>query len=233
MKVSMRYFHYRSHTPITIFNICFHFGLKQFATYILMDQRLNQNRYTINPETGWKIKVETQTWKRLATKYYMIDRTFRDQLIPDSGTNRTNKVWGEKTSSMKTTRKQKHTTPHKRVGDSKGERKYFIVWSKTWNERYIEYEWNGHKFGRSDNNRFLNSWTRWRRDEKHNEPFSSDCFDDKVPECRLSDVIQSSLGYALTYYHTLNDDMYKEWMDEKRLKKDFRTQKDDEKRIWV
>ena len=29
----------------------------------------------------------------------------------------------------------------------KGERKYLVVGSKAWNERYLEYEWDGHKFG--------------------------------------------------------------------------------------
>ena len=59
--------------------------------------------------------------------------------------------------------------------------------------------------------------------------------DCKVAEGRLSDVIQSSLGYTLTYYHTMDGNMYKEWMNEKRTKKDFRIQNDDdnERRIWV
>ena len=59
--------------------------------------------------------------------------------------------------------------------------------------------------------------------------------DCKVAEGSLSDVIQSSLGYTLTYYHTMDGKMYKEWMNEKRTKKDFRIQNDDdnERRIWV
>ena len=48
------------------------------------------------------------------------------------------------------------------------------------------------------------------------------------------DAIQSSLGYALTYYHTIDGNMYKEWMNEKRTKKGFRIHKDDdEKRISI
>ena len=198
-----------------------------------MDQRCNQNRYTINPETRWKIKVGTQTWKRLATKYYMIDGSFRDQLIPDSRTYRTNKVWDENTSSMKTAMKPKHTTLHKRVGYSKGEWKYLIVWSKTWNEHNIEYEWNGHKFGKKRQQllpEFMNTVKKRRETQRAN---FFRLFDDKVPECRLSDVIELSLEDALTYYHTLNDDMYKEWMNEKRLKKDFCTQKDDEEGVGI
>ena len=59
-------------------------------------------------------------------------------------------------------------------------------------------------------------------------------FDRKVAEGRLSDVIQSFLGYALTYYNTVDGNMYKEWMNEKRTKKDFHIYKnDDEKRVWI
>ena len=46
-------------------------------------------------------------------------------------------------------------------------------------------------------------------------------------------MIDSSLGYALTYYHTVDGDMYKDWMNEKRTKKDFRLNNDDDKRLWV
>ena len=40
-------------------------------------------------------------------------------------------------------------------------------------------------------------------------------FDLKISEGSMSDVIESSLGYALTYYHNLNGGMYKKWMNEK------------------
>ena len=47
-------------------------------------------------------------------------------------------------------------------------------------------------------------------------------------------MIESSLRYARTYYHTVDGDMYKEWMNEKQTKKDFHMHKnDDERRIWV
>ena len=56
----------------------------------------------------------------------------------------------------------------------------------------------------------------------------------KVSEGSLLDAIQSSFGYALTYYHTMDGNMYKEWMNEKWIKKYFRIHKDDDKRrIWV
>ena len=58
-------------------------------------------------------------------------------------------------------------------------------------------------------------------------------FDGKVAEGHLSDVINSTLGYALTYYHTIDGNMYKEWMNEKRTKKDFHIKNDNERRIWV
>ena len=43
-----------------------------------------RDEYTINPETGRKIKVGSQIWKRLAAKHYMIDVKFTDETIPDS-----------------------------------------------------------------------------------------------------------------------------------------------------
>ena len=55
-----------------------------------------------------------------------------------------------------------------------------------------------------------------RREARRNKAFAR--FDRKVAEGRLSDVIDSSLGYALTYYHTVQGDMYKEWVKEKRTK---------------
>ena len=55
----------------------------------------------------------------------------------------------------------------------------------------------------------------------------------KVAEGRLSDVIDSSLGYALMYYYTIDKNMYKEWMNEKWTKKDFYLNNDDDKRLWV
>ena len=77
----------------------------------------HRDEYTINPETGRKIKIGTPTWKRLATKYYMIIGKFTDQTIPDSRAYLSNKVWDENTGSMKAARKPKHTPPRKRVGD--------------------------------------------------------------------------------------------------------------------
>ena len=113
-----------------------------------MESRRSDKRYTTNPDTGRRIVVNGPTWRRLSTKYYTNnDGSFTDELIPDSRTYRTNKVWDENTNSMKTARKPKHPTPRKRVGDPKGERKYLIVGSKLWNDRYLEYEWNGREFG--------------------------------------------------------------------------------------
>ena len=55
-------------------------------------------------------------------------------------------------------------------------------------------------------------------------------FDRIIVEERLLDAIQLSLGYTLTYYRTVDENMYKEWMNEKRTKKDFRIHKDDDEK---
>ena len=71
-----------------------------------------------------------------------------------------------------------------------------------------------------------------RREVQRNKFFAM--FDRKVAEGRLSDVIQSSLRYVFTYSNTLDGIMYKEWINEKRTKKDFNIHKNDnKKRIWV
>ena len=71
-----------------------------------------------------------------------------------------------------------------------------------------------------------------RREVQRNKFFA--IFDRKFTEGCLSDMIQSFLGYSLTYYHTVDGNMYKEWMNEKQTKKDFRIHKnDDEKRVWI
>ena len=135
---------------------------------------------------------------------------------------------------MKAARKSKHATPRKRVGDPKGEKYYYIVGSKAWNERYLESEWNGQEFGdkrRQSLPEFMDM-VKKRREVRRYKFFTM--FDRKVSEGRLSDVIQFSPGYALIYYNTIDGNMYKEWMNEKRTKKDFHIHKDDDKRrIWV
>ena len=52
-----------------------------------------------------------------------------------------------------------------------------------------------------------------RREVRRNEFFA--IFDLKVAEGSLLDVILSSFGYSLTYFHTMDGNMYKEWMNEK------------------
>ena len=186
-----------------------------------------RDEYTIFPETGQKIKLGTQTWKRLASKYYTIDRKFTDQPIPDSRAYLSNKVLGVK--EVIPTRR----VTHRRVSDPKGERKYLIVGSKAWNERFLEYEWNGHEFGDKRGRPLPETmYTVEKRREARRSKFFAR-FDRKVSEGRLSDVINSSLGYALMYYHTADGDMYKEWVKEKRTKKDFRLNNDDDNRLWV
>ena len=136
-------------------------------------------KYTINPETGQKIKVGTLTWKRLATKYYMIDGAFIDQVISDS--------------RAFTIKKDKERKACKQVVYPAGKKRYIIAGSKSWNERYLEYEWNGHEFGEKRNQpllKFINTVEK-RRETRQNKFFTM--FDSKISEGRLSDVINSSL----------------------------------------
>ena len=156
-------------------------------------------KYTINPETGRKIKVGTLTWKRLVAKYYMMDREFKDQVISDS-----------QALKVKNNKEEKTRKARKRVVDPAGMKRYIIVGIKSWNKCYLEYEWKDHKFDKKRKQslpEFMNMVEK-RRETRRNKFFR--LFDRKVSEGRLLDVIKSSLGYALTYYHTLNGDMYKE-----------------------
>ena len=123
--------------------------------------------YTINPETGKQIKIGRPTWKRLAAKYYMIGDTFTDQPIPDTRAYLSNKVFGLKQVTPK------RRVTHRRVSDPKGERKYLIVGSKTWNKRFLEYEWNGHEFGDKRGRplpEFMNTVEK-RREARRNKAF--------------------------------------------------------------
>ena len=86
------------------------------------------------------IKVGSPTWKRLATKYYMIGDQYTHQVIPNQRVYTASKL--NKASTVKVNRRS-----GKRVANPAGVKQYVVVGSKTWNERYIEYEWNGHEFG--------------------------------------------------------------------------------------
>ena len=124
----------------------------------------HRDEYTINPETGRKIKIDSPTWKRLAAKYYMIDEKFTDQTIPDSRAYLSNKAFGLTINEKG--KKPKHAIQRRRAIDPKGEHKYLIVGSKTWNERYLEYEWNGHEFGEKRSRplpEFMNTVEKRRR----------------------------------------------------------------------
>ena len=105
--------------------------------------------------------------------------------------------------------------------------------SKAWNERYLEYEWNRHEFGSKRKQplpEFINTMKR-RKVTQQNNFFAM--FDRKVAEGRLTDVIVFSLECVLMYYHTIDRNMYKEWMNETQTKKDFRLKNDDDKKLWV
>ena len=87
-------------------------------------------KYTMNLETGRKINVGTLTCKWLATKYSMIDGALTDRVIPD--------LQAFKVMEGKA---------RKWVVYPAGIKRYIIVGSKVWNERYLEYKWKGHEFG--------------------------------------------------------------------------------------
>ena len=133
----------------------------------------------------------------------MIDWKFTDQTIPDSRAYVSNKIFGMKQVTLKEQRK------NKRVANPAIEGKYVFVGSKAWNNLNNLYEWNGHEFGQKRQRHlhaYLNTVEK-RREMRRNKAFER--FDRKVSQGRLSDVINSSLGYALTYYHTVEGDMYK------------------------
>ena len=66
------------------------------------------------------------------------------------------------------------------IDGSRGERKYLIVGSKAWNERYLEYEWNGHEFGDKRSRPLPESMNKVekKRQARHNMAFER--FDRKV-----------------------------------------------------
>ena len=186
----------------------------------------HNDKHTINPEIGKMIKVGSSMWMRLAAKYYMIGNQSTDQVIPYPRDYTASKL--NKASKVKVNR-----CPGKRVANPAGVKRFIVVGNKTWNERYLEYEWNGHEFSGERHRPLLEfmNMVEKRRETRRNKFFA--LFDFKVAEGRLLDVIDSILGYALTYYHTIDGNMYKEWMNEKRTKKDFRLKNDDDNILWV
>ena len=148
---------------------------------------IRNDKHIINPETGIMIKVGSPIWKRLASMHYIMGDQFTDQVIPDPRVYKTNK--------LKVNRRL-----GKRVAYPEGMKRYIMVGRKTWNERYIEYEWNGHEFG-SKRSRLLPKTINTV--EKRGE--IACCikfyllFDRKVAEGRLSDVIDSILTWTCTH----------------------------------
>ena len=137
----------------------------------------------------------------------MIDGAFTDQVFYDL---RALKVKDDKAHKA-----------CKRIVNLIGVRRYIIMGSKAWNERYLKYEWNEYEFGKKRKQslpEFMNTVEK-RREDRQNKFFT--LFNHKVAEGRLSDVIQSSLGYTLTYNHTMEGNMYKEQMNEKRTRRAF------------
>ena len=157
--------------------------------------------YTINPETGKQIKIGGPTWKRLAATYYMDGNTFTDQTMPD--------IYA---SDVK---QRSPLIRSNRTPDPKGEKHFIIMGRSTWNKRYLEYEWNGHEFGEKRQRHlpaYLNTVEK-RREMRRNKAFER--FDRKVSQERLSDVIDSSLGYALTHVLSHRGRRHVQGMDER------------------
>ena len=141
----------------------------------------------------------------MAATYYRVGDTFTDQTIPDSRAYLSNKIFGMKLATPKT-----QVTRRKRVANPAIKGKYVYVGSKAWNDLYNQYEWNGHEFGEKRQRHlpgYLNTVEK-RRKMRRNKAYER--FNRKVSQGCLNDVIDSSLGYALTYYHTVQGDMYKE-----------------------
>ena len=101
-----------------------------------MESRRSDKRYTTNPDTGRRIVVNGPTWRRLSTKYYTnINGSFTDQVIPDQ------EVYPQR--RRRSTKKE-----WKVVRDPKYKRfKLLLVGTDERNDRYLEYEWDGHEFG--------------------------------------------------------------------------------------
>ena len=191
-----------------------------------MEQR-NDNSYTINPDTGRKIKIGGPTWRRLSTKYYTSnDGSFTDELIPDPSIYPQEKKWKWRLRKVVRDPKYKRFVP-------------ILVGTDEWNKRYLQYEWNGREFGAKRKQRLSKEKdTVEKRREAHITQRKIDKFNRKfnrkIDQGRSSDVIDSKLGYGVTHYNTLKGNMSKEWMNVKRTKKDFRTRYDiDEKKVWV
>ena len=149
----------------------------------------------------------------------MMDGEFKDQVIPDLRALKVKEDKAHKEGNKH--RERKACKERKRVDYPADVKRYIVVGSKSLNECYLEYKWNGHEFGKKRKQsfpEFMNTVEK-RWEVRRNKFFTM--FDHKVSEGRLSDVIQSSLGYVLIYYHTMDENMYKEWMNEKRTKKDI------------
>ena len=171
-----------------------------------MDRKRNEKQYTLNPDTGRRIVVNGPTWRRLSTKYYTNnDGSFTDELIPDQ------EVYPQERRPIWRRRNVVRDPKYKRfvpilVGTDEWNKRYG---TDEWNKRYLEYEWDGHKFGAKRKQRLPKSLDTVdkRRQARSNQRNAYKVFDRKVSEGRLTEVVDSSLGYAATYYHTLNGNM--------------------------
>ena len=150
------------------------------------------NKHTINPEIGKMIKEGSSMWKRLAAKSYKIGDQSTDQVIPYPRDYTASKL--NKASKVKVNRR-----PGKRVANPAGVIRFIVVGSKTWYERYLEYEWNGHEFGSKRSHplpEFMNMVEK-RRQARRNKFYL--LFDHKISQRRLSDEIDSIITWVCTH----------------------------------
>ena len=154
----------------------------------------HRDEHAFNPEAGRRIKIGTQTWNRFVAKYCIIDGKFTDQLISDSRAYVSNKVWNENTRSMKTAKKPNIPLL---VNELRSQRRAWVSdCRKQGIKRYIS-NISGTDLNsvKSENGRCLNSWTPWKRDDKHNETGSSLCSMAKPPKnaCKMWSIPLSGM----------------------------------------
>ena len=76
----------------------------------------------------------------------MMDGEFKDQVIPDLRALKVKEDKAHKEGNKH--RERKACKERKRVDYPADVKRYIVVGSKSLNECYLEYKWNGHEFGK-------------------------------------------------------------------------------------
>ena len=179
----------------------------------------------INPETGKPIKIGGPTWNRLSLKYYTLnDGTITDQLIPISQGYLSKNVSNTK-MKKKAANKKKQIPNRKHVADPCGQQKYINIGSNRWNKRYLDYEWDGHEFGKRREiplNKRINTGDK-RQEARYMKLSRFALIGNKVGQGRLFDLVDSKLGFSVTFYNTVNRDLLtmREMNENFPIKNDF------------